>query len=38
MIGKWHFMAGTACAFALAPAALAQASPDEDTENQPELA
>ncbi|MGB7372250.1 TonB-dependent receptor domain-containing protein [Erythrobacter sp.] len=38
MIGKSHFMVGTACAFALAPAAMAQTVPDSDAQNQPELA
>ena len=38
MIGKSHFMLGTACAFAFAPAAMAQTSPDSDAQNQPELA
>jgi len=38
MIGKSHFMVGTAFAFACAPAAMAQTAPDSDEQNQPELA
>ncbi|XAP77604.1 TonB-dependent receptor [Citromicrobium bathyomarinum] len=37
MIGKTHFMAGTACALFLAPAAFAQTTPVDGEENQPEL-
>ncbi|MEC8178541.1 MAG: TonB-dependent receptor plug domain-containing protein, partial [Pseudomonadota bacterium] len=38
MIGKSHFMVGTACALAFAPAAMAQTTPGSDAQNQPELA
>ena len=38
MIGKTQLMVGTACAVFLAPAALAQTTPVEEQDNQPDLA